>query len=46
MYYYWNSNIDETTYMFSPKVLDRANVIEFRITDEEITDLENQVFKT
>ena len=22
-------NIDETTYMFSPKVLDRANVIEF-----------------
>jgi hypothetical protein len=23
-------NIDETTYMFSPKVLDRANVIEFR----------------
>lgn len=29
-------NIDETTYMFSPKVLDRANVIEFRITEEEI----------
>ena len=24
-------NIDETTYMFSPKVLDRANVIEFRV---------------
>lgn len=23
-------NIDETTYMFSPKVLDRANVIEFK----------------
>ena len=23
-------NIDETTYMFSPKVLDRANVLEFR----------------
>jgi len=22
-------NIDETTYMFSPKVLDRANVVEF-----------------
>ena len=22
-------NVDETTYMFSPKVLDRANVIEF-----------------
>ena len=35
-------NIDETTYMFSPKVLDRANVIEFRITKEEIeTFLEN-----
>jgi 5-methylcytosine-specific restriction protein B len=31
-------NIDETTYMFSPKVLDRANVIEFRITDQEIND--------
>ena len=29
-------NIDETTYMFSPKVLDRANVIEFRITVDEI----------
>lgn len=26
-------NIDETTYMFSPKVLDRANVIEFAATD-------------
>jgi hypothetical protein len=30
-------NIDETTYMFSPKVLDRANTIEFRVTDEEIS---------
>jgi hypothetical protein len=29
-------NIDETTYMFSPKVLDRSNVIEFRITPEEM----------
>jgi 5-methylcytosine-specific restriction protein B len=29
-------NIDETTYMFSPKVLDRANVIEFRITLPEM----------
>jgi hypothetical protein len=29
-------NIDETTYMFSPKVLDRANVIEFRVTHEEL----------
>ncbi|MCW9708729.1 MrcB family domain-containing protein [Fodinibius salsisoli] len=29
-------NIDETTYMFSPKVLDRANVIEFRVTSDEL----------
>lgn len=28
-------NIDETTYMFSPKVLDRANVIEFHDVDLE-----------
>ncbi len=25
-------NVDETTYMFSPKVLDRANVIEFTVS--------------
>jgi len=31
-------NIDETTYMFSPKVLDRANVIEFRVTYDEMKD--------
>jgi len=31
-------NIDETTYMFSPKVLDRANVIEFRVTAEEMEE--------
>ncbi|MDD2475042.1 MAG: AAA family ATPase [Dysgonamonadaceae bacterium] len=31
-------NIDETTYMFSPKVLDRANVIEFRISSKELGD--------
>ena len=31
-------NVDETTYMFSPKVLDRANVLEFRI---EANDIEN-----
>lgn len=31
-------NIDETTYMFSPKVLDRANVIEFRVTHNEMND--------
>jgi 5-methylcytosine-specific restriction enzyme B len=29
-------NIDETTYMFSPKVLDRANTIEFRISYAEM----------
>jgi len=29
-------NVDETTYMFSPKVLDRANVLEFRITASEL----------
>ena len=29
-------NVDETTYMFSPKVLDRANVIEFKISEEEM----------
>ncbi|MGB0778325.1 MAG: MrcB family domain-containing protein [Flavobacteriaceae bacterium] len=29
-------NIDETTYMFSPKVLDRANVIEFRVKEEDM----------
>lgn len=31
-------NIDETTYMFSPKVLDRANTIEFRLTEKDIAD--------
>ena len=34
-------NIDETTYMFSPKVLDRANVIEFRVKEEEIASFLN-----
>jgi 5-methylcytosine-specific restriction protein B len=35
-------NIDETTYMFSPKVLDRAQVIEFHVTAEDIQQfLEN-----
>lgn len=29
-------NVDETTYMFSPKVLDRAQVMEFRILDDEM----------
>jgi 5-methylcytosine-specific restriction protein B len=31
-------NIDETTYMFSPKVLDRANVIEFQVTASEMNE--------
>lgn len=29
-------NIDETTYMFSPKVLDRANSIEFRVLTADL----------
>jgi 5-methylcytosine-specific restriction protein B len=29
-------NIDETTYMFSPKVLDRAGVIEFRVNSVDM----------
>lgn len=29
-------NVDETTYMFSPKVLDRANVIEFRMAADDL----------
>ena len=31
-------NIDETTYMFSPKVLDRANVIEFKPKMDDVLD--------
>lgn len=34
-------NIDETTYMFSPKVLDRANVIEFRVSASEMANYLN-----
>lgn len=30
-------NVDETTYMFSPKVLDRANTFEFRVESTELT---------
>lgn len=29
-------NVDETTYMFSPKVLDRANTFEFRVLSEDL----------
>lgn len=38
-------NVDETTYMFSPKVLDRANVIEFRMEREEIAAFLNSPAK-
>lgn len=36
-------NIDETTNMFSPKVLDRANTIEFRIGYGEMRDFLNEM---
>lgn len=29
-------NVDETTYMFSPKVLDRANTLEFRVATDAL----------
>jgi len=35
-------NIDETTYMFSPKVLDRASVIEFRVSVDDISQFLKQ----
>ena len=35
-------NVDETTYMFSPKVLDRANVIEFQVSEQELANFLNQ----
>lgn len=31
-------NVDETTYMFSPKVLDRANTLEFRVATDDLAD--------
>lgn len=36
-------NVDETTYMFSPKVLDRANVIEFKISTHEMQGFLSQM---
>ncbi|MBQ6511467.1 MAG: hypothetical protein IJI93_02215 [Methanobrevibacter sp.] len=44
-------NVDETTYMFSPKVLDRANTIEFdtlsawdyMVSDLDITDFKGDI---
>ncbi len=39
-------NIDETTYMFSPKVLDRANTFEFRVeTDDLVATIERNELK-
>ena len=38
-------NVDETTYMFSPKVLDRAHVIEFRVSDEEMKNFLDKPLK-
>ena len=38
-------NVDETTYMFSPKVLDRANVIEFKIAAEDMGEYLNKKIK-
>ena len=38
-------NIDESTYMFSPKVLDRANTIEFRLDYSDIKDFLDKDFK-
>lgn len=32
-------NIDETTYMFSPKVLDRSNVVEFKPEKDDVLSL-------
>jgi 5-methylcytosine-specific restriction protein B len=31
-------NVDETTYLFSPKVLDRANTFEFRVQTADLQD--------
>ena len=35
-------NVDETTYMFSPKVLDRAHVIEFQVREADIESFLNE----
>lgn len=39
-------NVDETTYMFSPKVLDRANVIEFRMEYDDLEEFLVNAAKT
>jgi len=35
-------NVDETTYLFSPKVLDRANTFEFRVSTGDLRPLASQ----
>ena len=39
-------NVDETTYMFSPKVLDRAFVHEFRVSSKDMRDFLGNPIKT
>lgn len=39
-------NIDETTYMFSPKVLDRANVVEFKPDKDDVMNMFNSTGQT
>lgn len=34
-------NVDETTHLFSPKVLDRANVLEFRVSIDDLQSYMN-----
>jgi len=41
LYFTGTVNIDESTYMFSPKVLDRANVIEFNTVDLNKYDMDD-----
>jgi 5-methylcytosine-specific restriction protein B len=38
-------NVDETTYMFSPKVLDRANTFEFRVETDDLILTESRPTK-
>jgi len=42
VYFTGTVNVDESTYMFSPKVLDRANVIEFN--DVDLASYEKGIF--
>jgi hypothetical protein len=39
-------NVDETTFMFSPKVLDRSNVIEFRLSSADLSVFMESLAKT